>query len=285
MKVLREPLLQFLLLGALVYLAYGYFVPAGQYDESRVLTVNKAKIEWMKSAWQQRWNRPPTKAELDSLVRNYIRETVLYKEAVKMGLDKEDGVIRSRLAQKMEFLAKGLMPPVQATEEELKEFFLTHEENYRGEALYSFQQIYFNPDKRAMDEIEGLKATLNAQGSLPHKDLDLGDSFMLQSDFDNRTQSDIQKDFGPGFAESVTRLPSGTWHGPIASGYGIHLVYIRGVSEAEKPRFDQVKEEVLRDWTVAKEEAFDQQFYTALLDYYTVVVEDENVSDLTEAER
>ena len=116
MKFIREPLVQFMFIGAAIYLAYGVFAEPGQEEANTTITISAAELEWMQTSWQKRWNRPPTDAEFDGMIQQYIKETVLYREALTMGLNKHDQVIRRRLAQKLEFLAKDLVALTPPTE-------------------------------------------------------------------------------------------------------------------------------------------------------------------------
>ena len=126
MKLFREPLLHFLFIGAAIYLLYGAFAEPVPEEVDKTIVVSAGEIEWMKTSWQKRWNRPPTAEEFDGLIQQYIRETVLYREALTMGLNKHDQIIRRRLAQKLEFLAKDLVALTPPTDEELLTYFDAH---------------------------------------------------------------------------------------------------------------------------------------------------------------
>lgn len=286
MKFLREPLVQFLFLGGMIYLAYGLLAPQTEEDTSRKIIVDNAKVQWMQSSWVKRWNRPPTKKELDGLIEQYIKETVLYNEALKMGLDKNDGVIRRRLAQQVEFIAKDLVVYTPPSEEDLKKYYEEHQENYTPDATYTFTQIYFDPDKRGnktLDDANQVKEQLNKQGSLLQDVSNLGDTFMIDRYFEATSELEIRKNFGTGFTKELVKLEPGKWHGTILSGYGVHLVYMQEVVKPSVPSLSKVKEQVLQDWTNDKREELNEQFYEALKAYYTIVVEDDNVSVLNKA--
>ena len=148
MRFLREPLLHFMLIGAAIYLLYGVFAEPVAEADDKTIVVSAGEIEWMRSSWQQRWNRPPTPEEFDGLIQQYIRETVLYREALTMGLNQHDMVIRRRLAQKLEYLAKDLVALTPPTDEELLAYFAEHQDRYQQPALYTFTQVFIDPDKR-----------------------------------------------------------------------------------------------------------------------------------------
>jgi len=275
-RLLREPLVHFLFIGAVIYLLYGVFSEPVADDTGKTLTVRAGEIEWMQTAWQKRWNRPPTADELDGLIQQYIRETVLYREALTMGLNKHDSVIRRRLAQKLEFLAKDLVALTPPTEEELQAYFAEHQDRYQEPARYTFTQVFIDSDKRGdatLNDAEKIKATLMAQGDAIDIAGALGDNFMLQNYYPEKDQTEIQKDFGSGFAASLVQLSLKQWHGPVLSGYGVHLVYVSNNSKPPAPVFAEVRERVTQDWKTEKGEELNEQFYANLRDQYTIVIE------------
>lgn len=283
MKILREPLLQFLFLGGLIYLAYAYVTPRTEENKSKSLVVNAAKIKWMQSNWQKRWNRLPTRKELNALIEQYIKETVLYNEAVKMGLDKEDSIIRRQLAQKVEFLAKDLVVYIPPTDEELKAYFKAHKDQYKEDPLYSFTQIFFDPDKRGSTTLQDAKKAkehLDQSNSMLQDTTKLGDAFIADSYFEANSLLDIRKNFGSGFMQTLIKLESGKWQGPILSGFGVHIVYLKEIIFPPEPEFSKLKDTVLQDWTRFKQEEINQQFYKQLKENYIIVIEDNNISVL-----
>jgi peptidyl-prolyl cis-trans isomerase C len=283
MKLLREPLLHFLLIGAAIYLLYGAFAESVPEADDKTVVVSAAEIEWMKSSWQARWNRPPTPDEFDGLIQQYIREMVLYREALTMGLNQHDMVIRRRLAQKLEFLAKDLVALTPPTDEELVAYFDAHRDRYQEPVLYTFTQVFIDPDKRGdatLADAETIKATLIELGEDIENAGDLGDDFMLQSYYPEKDPLEIQKSFGSGFAASLIELAPGQWHGPVLSGYGTHLVYVSHVRESPPPLFDEVRDQVVAEWTADKSEEFNEQFYVSLRDSYTIVIEEPVVEKL-----
>ena len=277
MKLLREPLVHFLFIGAAIYLAFGLFAEPVEDPQDNTLVVDAGEIEWMATSWYKRWNRPPTQQELDGLIQQYIRETILYREALAMGLDKDDTVIRRRLAQKLEFLAQDLALMTPPTEEELQTYFDEHQDRYREPVRYTFTQVYIDPDKRGdktLDDAKAIKATLVAQPDVSGNTGELGDEFMLQAYYPEKPQIEIQKLFGSGFAESLVELKPGEWHGPVLSGYGTHLVYVHSILEPPAPVFAEVRTRVQQDWEDDRRETMNEQFYASLRDRYSIVIED-----------
>ncbi len=277
MKFLREPLVHFMFIGAVIYLLYGVFAEPVSEEVDKTIVVSAGEIEWMKTSWQKRWNRLPTDAEFDGLIQQYIKETVLYREALTMGLNKHDQVIRRRLAQKLEFLAKDLVALTPPTEEELQAYFDTHLQFYMQPVLYTFTQVFFDPDKRedaTLGDAEKTKVTLITQGDDIANAGALGDDLMLQNYYPEKEMVEIQKQFGSGFTETLITLSPGQWHGPVLSGYGVHLVYISNIIEPPPPVFADVRERVVADWTMEKSEELNEKFYASLRDQYTIVIEE-----------
>ena len=282
MKLLREPLLHFLFIGAAIYLLYGAVAEPVREETDKTIVVSAGEVEWMQTSWQKRWNRPPTPQELDGLIQQYIRETVLYREALTMGLNQHDQVIRRRLAQKLEFLAKDLVAMTPPTDEELLAYFEAHRDRYQEPALYTFTQVFIDPDKRGdatLADAEAIKVTLIARGDAIEDAGALGDDFMLQGYYPEKDPLEIRKLFGSGFAESLVELAPGQWHGPVLSGYGTHLVYVSHIREPSPPVFAEVRERVVGDWTTERSEGLNEQFYANLRDSYTIVIEEPAVDD------
>jgi hypothetical protein len=276
MKFLREPLVHFIFVGAVIYLLYGVFIEPVTEDTDKTIVVSTGEIEWMNTAWQKRWNRLPTAEELDGLIQQYIKETVYYREALTMGLNKHDQIIRRRLAQKLEFLAKDLVALTPPSEEELRAYFISHRKYYSESTRYSFIQVYIDPDihgDATLDHAEKIKTALIAKGGSIDNAAELGDGFMLQSYYPEKDQAAIQKLFGGDFSESLLELTAGQWHGPVLSGYGVHLVYLHSVIEPEVTDFAEVRDSVTRDWETEKGIELNEKFYDSLREQYSIIIE------------
>jgi hypothetical protein len=269
-------------IGVAIYLLYSVFADPLPEGNDKTIVVSAGEIEWMQTSWQKRWNRPPTAEEFDGLIQQYIKETVLYREALTMGLNQHDQVIRRRLAQKLEFLAKDLVALTPPTEEELQAYFDEHRDRYREPVRYTFTQVFIDPDKRGdatLADAETIKATLIAQGDAIEDAGALGDDFMLQNYYPDKDPLEIRKYFGSGFAESLVELSPGLWHGPVLSGYGVHLVYVSNVTAPPAPVFAELRERVTLDWKAERGEELNEKFYASLRDRYTIVIEAPAVGD------
>ncbi len=275
----KDPLLHFILAGAGIYLLFGWFGQSESDDaieNQNTIVITEGELDWLADSWQKRWNRPPTNEEMLGLVRAQLRETVLYREAISMGLDQDDTIIRRRLAQKLEFLAQDLIQPLPASDESLWAFFEKNLDRYRLPDLITFTHVFLDPDKRdehTLEDAEKLKAQLIANATVPGENSELGDLFMLQNYYPERSEADISKLFGREFARSILELDSEQWHGPVLSGYGTHLVYVHVRQQFPTPTFEQFADRVRADLESEQREKLNQQYIDSLLARYKIVVE------------
>jgi len=276
MKFLREPLVQFFFIGMCLYGAYALYGTPDEGFESNTIVVDASRIDAFKTGWQQRWNRPPTEQELNGLIDQFIREDILYREAIAMGLDKDDPITRRRMAQKLEFLIRDIASLKEPVEGELESFFEDNKDKFQDPDLITFSHVFIDPDKRGdetLDDAALLLSELQAAGSPDSSVSGLGDRFMLQNYYPQKTGLEIRKLFGSGFATSVMQLEPGQWHGPVLSGYGTHLVYVNTLEIAPLPVFEDVQASVLEHWQAQQQEEFNEAFFESLKSRYEIVIE------------
>ena len=276
-RLLKEPLIQFLIIGACIYGAYGLFAPADENDMETTVVVDANRINAFVAQWSSRWNRPPTRQELDGLIDAYIREEILYRQAVAMGLAEDDAVTRRRMAQRLEFLTSDLASMVEPTEEELEQFFQDNKAEFSEPDRLTFLQVFFDPDTRGeatLPDAERVLAQLREEGVPDPATLQAGDQMMLPGYFASVSEAEIRKRAGGGFASAVMELEPGQWHGPVLSGFGVHLVYVLAREPAPQPVLADVKAQVMETLQAQKMERFNQQFYDTLRERYEVIVED-----------
>jgi len=288
MKFFREPLVHFLAIGAALFVIYAYWGQQGTEEQGKTITITAGEIEWLSDSWQTRWNRPPTQQEREGLINQYLKEMILYREAVAMGLDRDDTVIRRRLAQKLEFLSQDLISPTPPSEEELQAYFAEHIDRYQQPDLITFTHIYFDPDKRGnqtLKDAETAKAEMIALQQPPQDVRSFGDQFMLQSYYPERSEAEVAKLFGSGFAGPVFELTPHEWHGPVLSGYGTHLVYVHDLRKAPPPDFTEFEEQLKEDWGNDQREKLNDQFLASLMGRYDVTIEEVPVEELPGAAR
>ena len=276
MKFFREPLVQFFFIGICIYGAYALYGKPEEGFAENTIVVDANRIDLFVSAWEQRWNRPPTEQELNGLINQFIREDILYREAVAMGLDKDDPITRRRMAQKLEFLSKDIASFKEPSEGELELFFEDNKDQFQAPDLITFSHVFIDPDKRGnatLDDAALLLSELQAAGTSDVKVSGLGDRFMLQNYYPQKTELEIRKQFGSGFTTAVMQLEPGLWHGPVLSGYGTHLVYVNTLEKAPAPVFADVKDSVFENWQAQQQEEFNEEFFESLKSRYKIVIE------------
>jgi hypothetical protein len=281
---LREPLLHFLLLGALLFIGYGV-VSGGKDTTADKIVVTRERIESLGAQFERTWNRWPTEPELNGLIQGYVRDEVLYREGVALGLDRDDQVIRNRVRLKMEVFAEGA-GVAQATDAQLQNWLDSHPADFAVDPAFSFRQIYFDPARRGVNLQRDVARAL---GQLRHAadadELHLGDATLLPAQLDDASLADVRSQFGPEFASAVEALRVMEWQGPLRSTFGLHLVELLHKRAGHVPDLDEVRAEVNREWTQAQTRAASELLYQELLSRYTVTIErpapgEERVSSL-----
>ena len=278
-RLLREPLLHFFLLGLAVFGLHAFLNSDegnGAVADPHLVEITSADIEWLRSTWNKKMGREPTAEELEGMTDAFIREEILYREAVSMGLDQHDTVVRRRMAQKMEFLFKDLAEMAEPTEEELQAWFDENRERYRAPALVSYTHVYFNGDQRGEKVLEDARkvlAELQKEGGDPAEAPARGDRFMLRSSYPLQGLDMTAREFGRGFADALAGLETGRWQDPVVSGYGLHLVYLHERIDSRLPELDEVRERVVMDLMTARREQVNTAAYREIKSKYQVLVE------------
>ncbi|MFV2005003.1 MAG: peptidyl-prolyl cis-trans isomerase [Gammaproteobacteria bacterium] len=281
-KWLREPLIHFLFIGGLLFIIYG-LQNDGISDQSKRIVFTSADINRLSLLWEKQRQRPPTQSELDGLIKQQIREQVLYREALAMRLDKNDSIVRRRLAQKVEFISSDLAAQVEPSESDLADYLVSHRDKFEIPGRISFVQIYLSTDKRGADvedDADRLLTELEKAGT----DVDItkfGDSYMFGQVHEQATEFDVARLFGKDFASKIFSLPVGRWQGPVRSGYGLHLLHIENKTASSQPELAMVRDKVRNEWMNQQRRTVDKAFYDSLRQRYEIVIEDDNVNDLT----
>lgn len=270
---IKEPLLHFIVLGALVFALYGFIGPDKPADDEIVVT--RGQQEHLVTAFTRTWQRPPTQAEFTGIVDDWIREEIAYREGLGMGLDTDDTIIRRRLRQKLEVLAEDIVSMAEPTEEILQQYLEENQSTYTREPVYTLRQVYFSVDERgamaAQDAGQAL-LLLETDSTLTNPE-DLGDLLSLPHRYVAKNESFIAGTFGKDFADGLRDLESGKWRGPIRSGYGLHLVYIEEFSPGQLLTLEEAEREVRRDWANQQRVNGIDTLYDELRQRYTIAVE------------
>lgn len=261
----REPLVHFLLAGAFIFALYAW---VGDDDrESGRIVVSVEQVEQLALVWQRTWNRPPTDEELQGLVRNYIKDEVYYREALKLGLDVNDQVIRRRLRQKLEFFATESAVQELPSQEVLKAWFGENAQRYEAPPTYTFEQVYFAElDAGRMEEV----AAKLEEGVLPSE---VGDTIALPQQMDAATSNAVTRVFGEKFTDALASLPVNEWSGPVESGLGHHLVRLSASTPSRPVAFTEVRRQVERDWLGEERVKAEEAAYAAMSAQYEIEIE------------
>jgi PPIC-type PPIASE domain len=268
----REPLVHFLALGALLFLLFNW--RGGGPTSSRIV-ITPGQIDSMAAGFARTWQRPPTEQEMKGLLDDYVREEIATREAMALGLDRDDTIIRRRLRQKLEFAAEDAIDAAPPTDVELQRWLDAHPDMFRAEARVAFRQVFLSPERRgnSLDRDAGrvLEQLINAG---PDAVTDsVGDATMLPSDVPSSSRTDVARQFGDEFADAVVKTGTGRWAGPIRSGYGLHLVFVRERQEARLPTLAEVRPLVEREFAADRRRTRLNAMYERLLQGYRVTIE------------
>jgi hypothetical protein len=270
-RLLREPLVHFLLLGAVLF---AWFEWRGGTGSNRIV-VTRGQIERLASGFARTWQRTPTDAELKGLVDDYVKEEIASREAMAMGLDRDDTVVRRRLRQKLEFLAEDATDDAPPTDAQLQKWLDAHRAEYQAEPRLAFVQVYLSADRRAAalrKDADRLLERLRQSG--PTVDLDaVSDRTMLPREMPLGPLSEVTRTFGGEFARAIDTLPLAQWSGPIPSPYGLHLVRVTERVAGAAPSLAEIRPLVERDFLVERRKERLQAFYDRLLQKYSVTTE------------
>lgn len=268
-RLIREPLIHFFLIGAALFLVYNV-VNAPREDPTEVV-VSEERIASIKARFERTWRRPPTASELEGLIDNWLREELLYREGLALGLDRDDHVIRRRIAQKMGFMAEALSSEL-PKDQQLTVWLAKNPERYRDPDRYTLRQIYVDaaPDVLSLDDIIPKIRTELGNGADWR---DLGQATLLPAQLEAIEDARIAAIFGAAFARALGDLPLREWAGPIESGYGQHLVYIESRIDGGLPPLDQIRQRVEQDYLQAQADRAEREFVAALKDRYEIRIE------------
>jgi hypothetical protein len=269
-RVLREPLLHFLLIGLALFLYYGHVAP-GDRQERRIV-VSQALVDDLARQYQSTWNRPPTPRELSSLVETHVHDEVLYREGRALGLDRDDEVIKRRVRQKLEVMTDEEASHEEPTDADLAAYLHAHPDAFRRPAIVSFEQILFAGTGSSADLERSIAA---ARLALEHgaDPATLGQATLLPGRVEATPVDRVASEFGEPFARQLLAAPLGKWTGPVTSGFGAHLVRVNALKPAELPPLQEVRAAVAREWKHEQGERALDDSYRKLRQNYDVVIQ------------
>ncbi len=273
-KWLREPLLHFLVLGTLIF-AVNAWINDDEASARNSIVISLSQQENLAQTFARTWQRPPTETELNSLISEFIREEIAYRESQAMQLDRDDIVIRRRLRQKLEMLAEDVASLTPPTEEEVNAYFADNVEKFRQPAVLSIRQVYFSAGENA-DAAQENALKLLEQLRRNESSVDIataGDASLLPRELDNVNETELHALFGVGFAVALNAIDAGSWGGPIASGFGWHLVRVDARVESRLPDLESVSDYVTRELLVMRRKQAIDALYAKLAENYAISIE------------
>ena len=271
-RLLREPLVHFLALALLIFAVHGLL--RGDADHPDKIVVSASKIEQMATVFTKTWQRSPTADELKGMIDDYVKEEVLVRQALELGLDRDDTVVRRRLRQKIEFLNAADAVPVTVTDPELEAYLAANPAAFATDAKLAFEQVFLNPARHGDTMARDAAALLAELRSNDMADpASLGDVSLLPAAVQLTSKAAIDQMFGGALADGLEKAPLGQWTGPLASSFGLHLVRVTEHRPGRVPQLADIRDEVAREWENARRSELEQQRFGELLARYEVSVE------------
>lgn len=266
----REPLVHFLLIGVALFLTFEFVREQDDNAPNRIV-VDASQVEQLAAQFKRTWLRPPTENELSWLIQRYVRDEVYYREALAMGLDQNDPMVRQRMRLKLEFLLEDLSAEEAPSDAELIGYLQQHPEDFQLKPQISFRQIYLNPDQhRDLATAAERMLTRLDEGALPDA---IGDPTLLSEEYTLATPSEIARSFGEAFAQEVVALQPGAWTGPVYSGLGSHLVKVTERVDERLPELAEIRHQVEREYGAQRRQALKDIAYQKLREGYEVIIE------------
>lgn len=273
---LKEPLFHFLMIGAFLFWAYSLFDDSDEYNDNRII-VKQSDLSVLHANFMRTWQRPPTDQEWNGLLENWIREEIAYREAMALGLDEQDTYIKRRLRMKMELILDDIGNMNPPTEQELAEYLERNPDKFWREPELSFSQVFFK-DKPTEQVTEQIVAKLTDEGANPEQ---FGDAIMLPAYVPLSSLAIVDRQFGDGFAAQIENLETGTWQGPVQSGYGFHLVMVHTRQAGSHPELQDIRAVVEREFMVEREDQLKEDTYARLREKYEIVLEPDDAPGAT----
>jgi hypothetical protein len=274
LKLLREPLLHFVVAGAILFGGYELF-NRGEMDPPATdpIYIGEGDIRWLKDTFANQWQRPATEDELRGLVAGFLEEELFAREAQTLGLDHNDTIVRRRLAQKLEFLIGDTLRIAEPAETELRRSYDANAERFRAEARVSFTQLFFSPEKRQHAEADARAALVSISRTNADDAAAMGDPILVETEFHEVDEPTVAKMFGADFAGAIFSLKPGSWAGPVKSGYGVHLVRVTDLRPATLLSFEEVRPKVLEEWRHQQQTQAKAVYLSKLRKKYGVVID------------
>jgi len=254
-----------------IFLVLGIFILIADLtfnDESdNKITIFESEINSLIGTWVTQVGREPTLQEIDGIIRQLLDEEILYREAVKLGLDKNDIIIKRRLAQKIGFLrqeADSSLP----SEEQVSDFYSKNIDKYFVAKRLTFSHIYFSANDSGKTLAEEALILIKSGAS----ESDFGEPFLLGKNFSSKSISEIERSFGKQFSENIQNTIPKEWSGPLDSEYGSHLIFVNSISDSYTPSLEEIKNIVINDVILEKQNNSVTEYLKELRNKYQIEI-------------
>ena len=269
----REPLVHFLLIGLTLFGLYAWIERGRTSNGNYQIVLTLDDLKQLDISFVSQWHRQPTKEEFSGLVEGFIRQEILYREGLAMGLDKDDTIVKRRMAQKVEFLSEDVAAAHEPSTDELRNWYANNSQRFALADRATFRHLFFGFDRRGQNAQHDAQSALSKLARKPEDSplgKELADPFMFQDYYGDRAPDQLAKEFGPGFAIGLYKLKTGMWQGPIESGYGWHLVWIESITPGRVPAFEEVEPDVKTAWLADQKAIEWQKAYARMRAKYEV---------------
>jgi hypothetical protein len=268
--------LHFLAAGLVLFITGHVLNPeGGERDQLSRIELTENDLRQLAVVWTAQWGRPPTPEELRNLVEGRVREEVLYREALALGLERGDTIVKRRLAQKIQFLAEDVSGLRDPADEELRAWFSRNGARFTSSDRVSFRQLYFSFDQRGERARGAAGRALETLAASPNRSVARavrGDPFIFEDYYGDQASEDVARVFGTGFAEAVFRLRPGAWQGPIESGFGWHVVWVDAITRGRIPTYEEIEPAVRAAWLDEQRDESRRRAFDAMRARYQVVL-------------
>ena len=271
-KLLREPLVHFLAIGLLVFLANSFWT-GGQSKDEQTIVVSDSVLARLDDTWVRTTGRKPSAEDRNGLIAQYVEEEALAREAQRLGLAEGDEIIKRRLAQKMRFMAEGNGNDSDPSDSELKSWFAANKDKFNIAERRSFNHVYLSPEQHG-DALDQMAETVRKELQQGSNWQSLGDPFMQKRTYVTVPKGEVTRAFGPDFSQAIFALPKGEWSKPIGSAFGLHLVRIEAIDQAAAADFVANRDRIRNAYVEAKAEEGRQLEIGRIVERYAVIVDD-----------
>jgi hypothetical protein len=275
-KLLGEPILHFLLIGIALFGAYRWMAPGD--SGGRRIVITQGVVDDLVTQHVAARGREPSTTELNHLVESYVRDEIMYREGVRLGLERDDVVVKRRVRQKIEMIAEEDASTRAPTDADLSAYLVANQARFVQPAILTFEQVFIGESRSGPGVVHVVAVTREAlrKGGDPEE---LGKPTLLPHRM-TRTPADlVARDFGASFANALEKVPVGEWVGPIDSSFGAHYVRVSDRTPAAAPQLAAVRDHVVREWENERRQRARNDAYTKMRGEYQVSIETELASE------